>query len=665
MILDIFVPLPINKLFSYKSNNLEYKDIKIGNIVEVSFKNKSTIGIIWEIKKQSNFNRRIKEVNNIYPNLVLNNETLKSMEFMARYSCNTIPSLLKLFLSGFSINFYKNRLGKIKDISNKKIIKKKKKLTLSLDQKSAIDSINSLKANKFKVILLDGITSSGKTRVYMHIIRDTVKKGLQCVILVPEKILTKQWINEIKKDFALEPEIFHSSISKTKRNEIWFGVHDKKISLIIGTRSALLLPFKNLGLIVIDEEHDSSFKQEEGVIFNARDMGIVRAKNSDCRIILASATPSIETIFNCQKKKYHRIRMVNRVKKSKLPIIKIIDLKNEEKKKWISSALKKKIKINLENKKQTLIFLNKRGYSHSVICKNCGYSRYCKNCDFALVLHKKNDHLGKDYLFCHHCNFKEEFKTFCENCKSQTPFLMLNPGIERINEEIKTLFPDARICSLSSDKIKGEKELSTSINSILKGEIDIVIGTQIISKGHHFPRINTVGILNIDNVLTNFDIRSAEKAYQLITQVSGRAGREETQGEVIIQTFQPNHPVIKSLANKEHDKFIDWEIEQRKKNLQPPFSNLISIIISGINEKDVKNFSLKLCERIKKKFLNIKIFGPAPSIIVKIRNNYRWRILLKLSKNDKFQGELKFYLTGIQQNKQVNVKIDVDPINFF
>ena len=668
MILEVFLPIPINKSFYYKFTGVsKINSPKLGSIVEVNFKNKILIGLVWNVIPNVDVGMKIKEINESLTGIIFPNETLKSIRFMSHYTCNPIPLLLKIFLSGFSIKYYQKNFNDFKKITKKVSYKASlKKLFLTSEQTNAVNEIK--KYNKgFNVILLDGVTSSGKTRVYMHAIKETLEKGLQCIILVPEKILTKQWIEEISNDFGLLPEIYHSSISQIKRNEIWLGVLKQKISLVIGTRSALFLPFKKIGLIVIDEEHDTSFKQEEGVIINVRDMGIVRAKNSNCQIILSSATPSIETVHNCEKNKYFKVSLKNRVKGSLLPNIKVIDLKSEKKKKnfWISTELEKEITINIADKKQSLIFLNRRGYASAVICKNCGFTKVCKNCEFSLVLHKKNDIDKFDSLLCHYCNYSEIFGDYCDHCKVSGKFLTKIPGIEKINEEILELFPKAKVCLVSSDILKKEKDWEETLNLIKNNEFDIIIGTQITAKGHHFPNLKSVGILNIDNLLNSFDLRSSEKAFQLITQVSGRAGREDDQGNVIIQTLQPNHPVIKAISNSKKEEFLKWEIGQRKNSNQPPFSSLIAIIVSGTSNIHVEKESVKLANVIKKRFSHINIYGPAPALLNKIRKNYRWRILIKIDKGDSFRDKLKTFLLNIISPRDINFKVDVDPLTFF
>ncbi|MAH79071.1 MAG: primosomal protein N' [Rickettsiales bacterium] len=670
MIAEIFLPIPINRSFYYKiSKSVNLKLIKKGTLVLVNFKNKILTGIIWKTHKNILHDYELKTLDIVFYDIILNEEILNTIQFISNYSSNSLTSILKLFLSGFSSKNYERKILELEKSKNFKIDSvSKKKLILNLEQKNAFQKILSvLEKRKFEVLVLDGVTSSGKTRVYMNVLFEVLRKGLQCLIMVPEKILTKQWIEELKNDFGLKPEIFHSSISKSKRNKIWLGALSGNINIVIGTRSSLFLPFRNLGLIVIDEEHDISFKQEEGTILNIRDLGIVRAKNNNCLIILSSATPSIETEFNCKSKKYTKISLKNRVGNAKLPKIEIIDMKLEKKKEnhWISKKLEVAIKKTLDQKQQALIFLNKRGFAPVVICKKCGFSKVCKNCDFSLVLHTNKTSGKPSNLVCHYCNFKEIYSDKCEKCKNEKTFLTIGPGVERIYQEASSLFPKSRIALLSSDSVKSEKNYENILNSIYNNQVDIIIGTQITSKGHHFPNLKTVGIINIDNLLNSFDLRSSEKSFQLLTQVSGRAGRSGSEGNVFIQTFQPDHPVIKSIIVFDKEKFINWELSRRKQNFQPPFSSLISMIIQNKKEQLVIDKSKEIVEILSQKFSEIIIYGPAPALIFKIRNNFRWRILIKTNKNYSLLNDLKKFLLRIKLSSSVEVKIDVDPLSFF
>ena len=653
MILEVLITLKINKSFFYKDSK-NIKNIKVGSIVEVEFNRKKQFGVVVALHKKVNFSGEIKEIKKFYENYFLSSEIIKSIYFISNYSCFPPSRILKLFIS----NLPKSKKNNFKETRYKFL--ENKYIPLNDEQILAVKKLKTKSSRSFEVFVLKGVTGSGKTRVYMKKVIQMIQNGLQCLVLVPEIILTNQWVDEISNEFNLYPEIYHSSITKKNRERVWYSSITGKPILVVGTRSSLFLPFSNLGLIVVDEEHDTSYKQEDQIIINIRDFAIVRAKNSNCQIILSSASPSIETIFNVSIKKYKQIELNKRINKKPLPVIKSIDMRGE--KDLISDFLIRKIKSNIEKKYQTLLFINKRGYASFVICSQCGTSQICPNCNISLVLHEHAKNRG-GYLLCHHCNYKKIFANKCENCNKTETLIFPGVGIEKIVEKAGQLFPNSKICVLSSDNKKKSKDFGILLEKIKKNEIDIIIGTQIISKGHNFPFIKTVGILNIDNSLNDFDFRSFEKTFNQITQVSGRAGRKGVKGEVFIQTFQPSHPVIKLSKKYDKKEYYNWEMKIRKKNLQPPFVNLISLIISSRNNYSAEKISKKIVQHLKKKS-ETKILGPAPAIISKINNVYRYRILIKLEKNYKEHQKIKKILMNINEPQGINIHIDVDPLNF-
>ena len=655
MICEILLPLPINKTFYYVGERSN-KDLFKGSLVEVEFKKKVIVGVVINFIKSTTLRKPLKKINKVLNPFFLNSEIMRSINFISQYSCNQSSMILKMFLSNFPIKESKMLLGQNK-------IKKKineKKLKLNSNQEEVVRKIDALTFTKFKVILLEGVTGSGKTRVYLHKVRKVINQGYQCLILVPEIILTTQWVEDVKNDFDIEPTVYHSSIKKKEREEIWKKTNLNQERLIIGTRSALFLPFSKLGLIVIDEEHDSSYKQEEQLIINARDFSIVRAKNANCLVILSSATPSLESSHNSILKKYEHFKLHKRVNNVQLPNFKIIDMKKENS--IISNELTNSIKKNIDSNHQTLIFINKRGYSSFIICKKCGFSKVCEKCNTSLALH--NHSKNKGYLLCHHCNYREVFKNSCQSCNQENTFIFPGLGIEKIAEEIAFKFPFAKKCILSSDIINSSYKFQKVVSDIVSNKVNIIIGTQLISKGHNFPSLKTVGIINIDNLINGFDFRSYEKTFQQIVQVGGRAGRKNLQGEVLIQTLQPKHPVIKICTEKNNNYFVNWELISRKENNQPPYSNYTSLIFSSNKEKLVIDFSNRIYNQIKKNLKNIEIFGPAPAILYKKNSFFRYKILVKMNKNSILQKRVKNFLINIKCPSNLKLYIDVDPINF-
>ena len=657
MIYEILLPLPIQKTFYYDGTDIDEKNeiLQNGALVEVEFKRKKMVGLVLNNVKKNTLKKPLKKIIKTFDPLFFNTEILESIKFISSYSCNKSSMILKLFLSNFS------QIDHEEDFENYVSKDSKKQMIFNSNQIDVINKIKKIRSNEFNVILLEGVTGSGKTRVYIQKVKEVVEKGFQCLILVPEIILTKQWVEEIKDELNFKPVIYHSSISKRKRERIWRQCNSNKIKLIIGTRSSVFLPFYQLGLIVIDEEHDGSYKQEEQLIINARDFSIVRAKHSKCLVILSSATPSLESAQNVRLNKFISYKLFKRVNNADLPKVRIIDMKNQ--KEIISQQLHESIKKNIKNDEQTLLFINKRGYSPFVICKSCGVSKVCSKCNTSLVLH---EHLNKNksFLLCHHCNYRESFINICDSCGKKNSYTFPGFGIEKISELISKVYPEARSCILSSDTIKNSSKFESIISDIISNKINIIIGTQLISKGHNFPSLKTVGIINIDNVMNDFDFRSYEKTFQQIIQVSGRAGRKNLRGEVFIQTLQPNHPLMKLSLEQNNQNFTDWELKARKENDQPPFVTYISLVFSSKKETSVIRFSKKITDEISQRFRNVKTFGPAPAILYKKNSYFRYRMLIKLKKKLDCQKKIKDFLTKVKNPHDIKLYIDVDPINF-
>ena len=648
MIFEVLLPIPVNdKTFYYKE--LSNRKLKVGQLIEVKFRKKNQLGMILKVHSSLKFSKPLLEIEEHF-NLFLTKEIIDSMQFLSDYSCNSLSMIFKQFISNFSKRKIKSVIQKSETTNN---------LTLSSEQNNAYKILK--KANSFKVFVLNGVTGSGKTRVYINIVIEKLKEGFQCLIMVPEIILTKEWVSDLFQKHGVHAEVFHSSVKKSKKDYIWNQLIKGKSMLVIGTRSSLFLPFSNLGLIVVDEEHDNSYKQEDKLIVNARDFAIVRSKNSNSPIILCSATPSIETIHNCYIGKFEEIKITKRIKNIPLPQVSIVDMKKENR--VISDNLVKEIKKNLMQNHQTMIFINKRGYTSFVLCKSCGHIKMCPNCNVSLVLHDYKNN-SPSFLLCHHCSHKENFKNSCLNCNTNNSLEFPGEGIEKIFEEIKSLFPESKSIFISSDSSKKSGDLNTILNEISENKIDIFLGTQIISKGHNFPYLKTVVVLNIDNLLNDFDFRSFEKAFQQIVQVSGRAGRKNFSGNVFIQTFQSEHPVLQFCKDYKFDSFYKMELKDREKNYQPPFSSFISLIITSLNNTKAENWSKNITKHIKKNYKELIVLGPSPAVISMKNQNYRYRILIKIKKDFFLQRQFKNFLKKFRPPSGVKFYIDVDPISF-
>ena len=536
---------------------------------------------------------------------------------------------------------------------------------LNSEQKNAVEKINvSIKKKKPDCFLLDGVPGSGKTETYFQTVKTCLDEGKQILILLPEISLTPDWEKRFHQSFSFAPLVWHSGITKTKKKQIWLSALNSSAGVIVGARSALMLPILNLGLIIVDEEHDPAFKQEEGVRYNARDMAIYKAIRSSVPIVLASATPSLETYHNMKIGKYIHLTLPKRATGAALPDIKLIDLKanTPERGKWISSVLTNEIKSKLDNREQSLLFLNRRGYAPLTICNSCGNKIKCVNCETWLV-----EHRSQNTLVCHHCGYTKRISNTCDICGAEGQIKACGPGVERIEEEINQLFPEAKLTVLSSDTMKSQKTLVKTLEKIKNNKVDIIIGTQMIAKGHDFPDLKLVGIIDSDVGLSGGDLRASERSFQLLQQVSGRSGRhsidELDKGVVFLQTYDNENPIIRAIAKNNRDDFFEKELSSRKNANMPPFGRLAAIILSSKYERKLDGFASELL-RVAPLFKNVKIFGPAPAPLYFLRGKYRRRFLIKSDKTVNIQDVLLNWTNKIKTPHNVKLTIDIDPFSF-
>src|SRR5499433_1413639 len=475
-------------------------------------------------------------------------------------------------------------------------------------QREAADALRATAAaGDYGVTLLDGVTGAGKTQVYFEAVGEIVRRGKQALVLVPEIALTNQFLDRFAERFGVRPAEWHSQLSQRLRARTWNAVATGELSVIVGARSALFLPYADLGLIVVDEEHDPAYKQEDGVRYHARDMAVVRANVARIPVVLASATPAVETEVNARRGRYRRLHLPERFGGQHLPLIEAIDLRREgpPRGRFIAPRLAEAVKTAVERGEQALLFLNRRGYAPLTLCRNCGYRLACQNCDAWLV-----EHRFRRRLVCHHCGFSMPLPEQCPKCQAAASFVACGPGVERLEEEVAALFPDRRILVLSSDLVATVERMREELAEIERGLVDIVIGTQLVAKGHHFPKLNLVGVVDADLGLSNGDPRAAERTFQLLHQVVGRAGREAGRGVGYLQTHQPEHPVMRALIAADRDAFYASEIELREKTLYPPFGRLASLVISGSDKHDTEGFARRLAGAAPRDD-EVRVLGPA------------------------------------------------------
>ena len=648
------VPVLIPRIFDHPHTYLSGKLGKLepGTIVVVPFGRENELGVVWDKIEETEKKFQLKTIIEKKTH-TLNKNLIKFINWFSIYNLVSKGMVLRMCLGD------KTFLSKEVEPFINKIEGKSIKFKLNLEQKKCLNEIKKI-GNNFNVTLLQGVTGSGKTIVYFEKIKENLIKEKQSLVLLPEIFLTDQFNQRFEDFFGFKPAIWHSKITKKNRRIIWRNIINGKIKLVVGARSSLFLPFKNLGLIVVDEEHDSSYKQDEGIRYNARDMAISRASIENIPVLLSTSIPSLETYNNVKNKKYRITKLEKRFKNFSLPNAEVVNLNLDRKKKniWLDSKTLKIAKKYLEKNDQVLFFLNRRGYAPFMICKKCGSKLNCPNCSIFLTFHK---HLNK--AMCHHCGYKCDTKKKCKKTELNCEFQMYGPGVEKIFAELKEIFPEKKIKILSSDFLNKKRETKNLLSDIEKNKINILVGTQLISKGFNFPNLNCIVVVDADFSGMGFDLRSTEKNIQLYNQLSGRAGRFSKDSIVVYQTFNPSDETLKNIIENDPNKFLEEEICLRKEKKLPPFVRLIAFIISSKNEED----GFLEAQKIKKNLLslkNIEVLGPVTSPIFKIKNKYRTRLLLRSKSNFLIQKEIDKILKKINLSKKIKLTVDVDPLNF-
>lgn len=512
----------------------------------------------------------------------------------------------------------------------------------------------------FAVKLLDGVTGSGKTEVYFEAIAAALAAERQVLVLLPEIALTAQWLKRFTARFGAPPFEWHSDLTGAERRYGWRAISAGEAKVVVGARSALYLPFPALGLIIVDEEHDASFKQEDGVIYNARDMAVVRARMGEFPIVLSSATPSLETVINAETGRYDRLRLPERHAGASLPAIGVVDMRSEEldRQSWVSPTLQQAIGDTLADGEQVMLFLNRRGYAPLTLCRTCGHRLECPNCTAWLVEHRLEGRLE-----CHHCGLSISPPKDCPECGAVDSFAACGPGVERLAEEIALRFPAARCDIMASDTIQSPAAAAALVQRMQDRAIDILIGTQIMAKGHHFPYLTLVGVIDADLGLAGGDLRAAERTYQILHQVAGRAGREDRPGRVLLQSYRPDHAVMEALISGDRDRFMSTEAAERERHQMPPFGRLAALIVSGPDMSAVDDTARALA-RSRPVQAGVHVLGPAPAPLAILRGRHRRRLLVKGSRDVYMQAVLRPWLARVRVPGGVRVQVDIDPYSF-
>jgi len=651
MKIPVLFPKIFDHPFTYENEILE--PIKTGDFVKAPFGSSVITGVVWPHEQKTEKQFKIKKISKKINVKNLNSSMIEFISWFSKYNLVPLGMSLKMCLLNKDVvekNFSKE-FDKFK-------IKTNNKFLLNLEQKKSLSFIRSI-GNDYNVTVLEGVTGSGKTLIYFERIKDIIIKGYQALILLPEIALTNQFSRRYREFFGAEPAIWHSGTSKKNKSIIWKGITEGKIKVVIGARSSLFLPFKNLGIIIVDEEHDASYKQDEGVSYNARDMAITRASLENIPINLVTSVPSIETYNNIVNKKYYSTKLNKRFREASLPNIEIINLHNEilNKGSWIANKTIHQVNKHLDKGDQALFFLNRRGYAPFVICKKCGYKFQCPNCAVNLNFHKR---INK--LLCHYCGYKSVLLRNCKDNK-KCDLSFCGPGVERIFAELKKIYPTKKIEIFSSDTLEKNKLTNNLLKKVENNKIDILIGTQLLSKGFHFPKLNCIVVVDGDFSSHGYDLRSAEKNIQLYHQLSGRAGREGNLSTILFQTYTPDDEVLMNISKNNPHIFLQKELKLREEKKLPPFYRLISLIISGQNELSVMKFAMYTKSRLPK-IRNVNVLGPVIAPITKLRKKYRCRILIRYPKNLFIQKYLSRPLNKIKMASGIKLEVDVDPINF-
>lgn len=719
-IVSVLVPVPTNRPYSYLV--AEGNEAVPGSIVRVPLGPRTVIGVVWDTEPDSEIDtKKLRAIQQVYDGPPINHAIRRFIDWVARYTM-TSPGLIArmvtpvasimepekpvngvratgqrperetaartkvLAIAEGGTGWSKSDLAKAADVTSSVIdglIKTGalERITLPtrpvadvLDpdhnpvalfkgQEKAAETLRStVNEGSYSVNLIDGITGSGKTEVYFEAIAETLRAGKQTLILVPEISLTAAFLDRFASRFGARPTEWHSDITAKHRERVWRGVAEGNVNVIIGARSALFLPYKNLGLIVVDEEHDSAYKQEDRAIYNARDMAVVRAHLGNFPVLLASATPALETFINAEEGRYNRITLPGRIADAQLPDLAAIDMRanGPEKGSWLAPELISAMKDTLDQKRQSLLFLNRRGYAPLTLCRQCGFRFQCPDCSTWLV-----EHRARNIIECHHCGYYARKPNQCANCDGEDTLVACGPGVERIHEEVMELFPDARSIVLSSDMFSTTKRLKQELAAIERGEADIIIGTQLVAKGHNFPKLALVGVVDADLGLAHGDMRAAERTFQLLSQVTGRAGRAGGKSAALLQTYAPDHIVMKAILAGDRDAFYRAEASQRKQAGLPPYGRLVSFIISANDKASAVKYGQHL-RTTAPADPRIMVLGPSEAPLAVVRGRHRIRLLIQAPKTLDIQSYIQNWLAASQPARGgAQLQIDVDPQSFW
>ncbi len=718
-VVDILVPFALDQAYSYRVP--DGMALEPGDVVAVPLGPRSVMGVVWAENPSPNprIHNRMKDVDEKLDILPLKSELRKFVDWLAEYTLSPRGMVLRMCLRMGDLGPERERVGvrlagpppqrmtparaRVMQALADGMVRSKSEaahdagvsagVINGLVDEGTLETLilppepvakppdpdyfqpdfseaqgaaaNRLRefviAGGFSVSLVDGVTGSGKTEVYFEGVAEAIRRDKQVLILMPEIALTAQFLDRFAERFGVRPAEWHSQVAPRKRARTWAAVAAGEVPVVVGARSALFLPYTKLGLVIVDEEHDPAYKQEDGVRYHARDMAVVRAREEKIPLVLASATPSVESEVNARRGRYARLHLPERFGGQHLPSVEAIDMRREgpPRGRFIAPRLAEAVKAELERGQQALLFLNRRGFAPLTLCNKCGHRLACQNCDAWLV-----DHRFRRRLVCHHCGFSMPTPEKCPKCEAAESFVPVGPGVERLEQEAAELFPGSRILVLSSDLVESMDRLRQELDDVAEGRFDIVVGTQLVAKGHHFPKLNLVGIVDADLGLANGDPRAAERTFQLLHQVVGRAGREEGRGYGFLQTHQPEHPVMRALIAQDREAFYSAEIAAREAMHYPPFGRLASLLISGGDKHLTEQYARKLAA-ISPLDERVKVLGPAEAPLAVVRGRFRFRLLVKSPRAYDLSAFMREWLAAAPKTKgTLKLEVDVDPQSF-
>ncbi len=648
----VALPVPHERAYDYVKP--EGMRLHVGDVVQVPFGVRKIWGVVIELDPQKDLPPadKLKPIAQVSP-YGLGEKTLKFLQWVAAYTVSPLGMVLKLSIP---VAEALDRREALKEFGPIEAVE----FPYTEEQVRAIDVLEQQVKKQKGVTLLDGVTGSGKTEVYFAAVSHVCEVGSQALILLPEIALTPQMTQRFATHFGVEPTLWHSGLTPAQRRKNWQAIVRGEARVIIGARSALFLPYANLGLIVVDEEHEGSYKQEDVILYQGRDMAVVRGHLEGVHVILASATPSLETWVNARQGKYVAVHLASRPGAAVMPKVEIIDRRGRDPKgsQWMSGALIEAINQTVAEGEQTLLFLNRRGYAPLTLCRACGERLMCPNCAAWLVDHR---HYSK--LICHYCGHHMRPSPTCRKCGAEDAMTPCGPGVERLAEDVAKTLPHLRTLIVSSDIVNTPKKLREAMEAIAGHAVDLVIGTQLMAKGHHFPNLTLVGVIDADLGLHGGDPRASERTFQLLHQVAGRAGRAEREGRVLLQTYYPDHPVMQALISSDREAFYEAEQVSRQGAQLPPFGRLAALIVEGRDGAKVEEVARR-CAHVLAREKNIQILGPAPAPLQRLRKNIRWRLLLSSGLETRLQPALRCVKASVEVPSGIKLILDVDPYGF-